>query len=75
MVHYFAAGAMEAQGNLVAAQSEMETLLAEAPKSPSVGEYRQMLQQIKDEEAGRLISTARGGGSVRRQIDEVGRTT
>ncbi len=57
VVHYFAAGAMEAQGNLAGAQSEMETLLAESPKSPSVGEYRKMLQQIKDEEAGRLIAS------------------
>ena len=59
VVHYFAAGAMEAQGNLAGAQSEMETLLAESPKSPSTGEYRRMLQQVKDEEGGRLaISTA-----------------
>jgi Ca-activated chloride channel homolog len=59
VVHYFAAGAMEAQGNLAGAQSEMETLLAESPKSPSTDEYRRMLQQIKDEEAGRLaLSTA-----------------
>jgi Ca-activated chloride channel family protein len=54
VVHYFAAGALEAQGNLAGAQSEMETLLAESPKSPAAGEYRQMLEQIKDEEAGRL---------------------
>jgi Ca-activated chloride channel homolog len=59
VVHYFAAGALEAQGNLTAAQSEMETLLAESPKSPSTGEYRKMLQQIKDEEAGRLIASNR----------------
>ena len=57
VVHYFAAGAMEAQGNLAGARGEMETLLAESPKSTSVGEYRQMLQQIKDEEAGRLIAS------------------
>ncbi len=54
VVHYFAAGAMEAQGNLSGAQTEMETLLAESPKSPSTDEYRRMLQQIRDEEAGRL---------------------
>jgi Ca-activated chloride channel family protein len=60
VVHYFAAGAMEAQGNLAGARSEMETALAEAPKSASAGEWRKMLQQIKDEEAGRLISGARG---------------
>src|SRR5579863_4759218 len=45
VVHYFAAGAFEAQGNLAEAQSEMQTLLAESPKSPSAGEYRRMLQQ------------------------------
>jgi Ca-activated chloride channel homolog len=59
VVHYFAAGAMEAQRNLAGAQGEMETLLAESPKSPSAGEYRKMLQQIKDEEAGRLIASNR----------------
>ncbi len=58
VVHYFAAGAMEAQGNLAGAQSEMETLLAESPKSDSLGEYRQMLQQIKDEEAGRVATSS-----------------
>jgi Ca-activated chloride channel homolog len=64
VVHYFAAGAMEAQGNLAGAQSEMETLLAESPKSASAGEYRQMLQQIKDEEAGRLaVSSGAGSGA------------
>ena len=57
VVHYFAAGAMEAQGNLAGARSEMETLLAESPKSTSAGEYRQMLEQIKDEEAGRLVAS------------------
>ncbi|MGC1907228.1 MAG: VWA domain-containing protein [Candidatus Acidiferrum sp.] len=60
VVHYFAAGALEAQGYLAAAQSEMETLLAESPKSPSADEYRQMLQQIKDEQDGHLaVSTSK----------------
>ncbi|MBV8513861.1 MAG: tetratricopeptide repeat protein, partial [Acidobacteria bacterium] len=54
VVHYFAAGALEAQGNLAEAQSEMQTLLAESPKSTSAGEYRRMLQQLKDEEAAKL---------------------
>ena len=64
VVHYFAAGAMEAEGNLAGAQSEMETLLAESPKSAAAGEYRQMLEQIKDEEAGRLaVSSSSGSGS------------
>src|SRR5580704_1428600 len=57
VVHYFAAGAMEAQGNLAGARGEMETMMAESPKSASLGEYRQMLQQIKDEEAGRLAGS------------------
>jgi len=60
VVHYFAAGAMEAQGNLAGAQSEMETLLAEAPTSAAAGEYRQMLEQIKDEEAGRVAGSNSG---------------
>jgi Ca-activated chloride channel homolog len=64
VVHYFAAGAMEAQGNLAGAQSEMEALIAEAPKSASAGEYRQMLEQIKDEEAGRVAVSSSGSGSA-----------
>ena len=59
VVHYFAAGAMEAEGNLAGARAEMETALAEAPKSASAGDWRRVLQQIKDEEAGRLIQGAR----------------
>src|SRR5580704_14096289 len=44
VVHYFAAGAMEAQGNLAGARGEMETLMAESPKSLSAPEYRKALQ-------------------------------
>jgi Ca-activated chloride channel family protein len=51
VVHYFAAGAWEAQNNLTEAQHEMETLLREAPKSPSAGQFNQILQQIKSDEA------------------------
>lgn len=47
MVHYFAAGAWGAQNNLAEAQNQMETLLAENPRSPSAGEFRQVLEQIK----------------------------
>jgi Ca-activated chloride channel homolog len=53
LVHYFAAGAWEAQDNLAAAQHEMETLLREDPKSPSVDEFRQILEDIKKEETHR----------------------
>ena len=66
VVHYFAAGAMEAQGNLAGAQSEMETLLAESPKSPSADQYRQMLEQIKDEEAGRVAVSNSNANSLTR---------
>ncbi len=50
VVHFFAAGAWEAQGNLTQAQSEMETLLEEAPKSSSAAKFRQILEQIKAEQ-------------------------
>jgi Ca-activated chloride channel homolog len=63
VVHYFAAGAMEAQGNLAGARSELETLIAESPKSAAAGEYRQMVEQIKDEEAGRVAVSSSGAGS------------
>ncbi len=51
VVHFFAAGAWEALGNLSEAQREMETLLQEDPKSPSAGEFRHVLDQIKAERA------------------------
>lgn len=51
VVHYFAAGAWEAQGNLAEAQRELETLLEENPKSPSADQFRQTLNGIKAEEA------------------------
>ncbi len=49
-VHFFAAGAWQAQGNLTQAQSEMETLLQEDPKSASADKFRQILEQIKAEQ-------------------------
>ncbi len=49
-VHFFAAGAWQAQGNLTQAQNEMETLLQEDPKSASADKFRQILEQIKAEE-------------------------
>ena len=52
-VHFFAAGAFEEQGDLSQAQHELETLLQEDPKSASVGQYRQILEQIKTEQARR----------------------
>ncbi len=51
VVHFFAAGAFEAQGNLEEAQRELETLLEENPKTPSAEQYRITLAEIKDEEA------------------------
>ncbi len=50
VVHFFAAAAWEAQGNLVEAQHEMETLLQEDPKSASAPKFRQILEQIKAEQ-------------------------
>ncbi len=54
VVHYFAAGALEAQDNLTDAQREMETLLTEDPKSASSGQFRQILDQIKAEQVSRV---------------------
>jgi len=53
VVHYFAAGAWVAQNNLAEAQHEMETLVQEDPKSASVGQFRQVLEQIKTEQSRR----------------------
>jgi Ca-activated chloride channel homolog len=51
-VHFFAAGAWEAEGNLGNAQHEMETLLAEDPQSPSAEQFRQILSGIRAAEQG-----------------------
>jgi Ca-activated chloride channel homolog len=55
-VHFFAAGALEAQGHLDEAQQELETLLQEDPKSASAAQYRQILEDLKTEKA-RLAET------------------
>jgi hypothetical protein len=54
LVHYFAAGSWEAQGELPKAQQEMETLLLEDPKSASIAQFRQILDEIKAEHANRM---------------------
>lgn len=51
VVHYFAAGAFEAQDDLASAQRELEMLLQEDPKSPSANQFRESLEQIKAEQA------------------------
>jgi Ca-activated chloride channel homolog len=50
VVHFFAAGAWEAQNNLSQAQKEMETLLQEDPQSSSTDQFRKILEQIKAEQ-------------------------
>lgn len=52
-VHYFAAGAWEAQNNLPEAQHEMETLLREDPMSASADQFRKILEEIKTEQVRR----------------------
>jgi Ca-activated chloride channel homolog len=47
VVHYFAAGAWDAQHNVVQARYELETLLKEDPKFPAADEVRQLLQRYK----------------------------
>jgi Ca-activated chloride channel homolog len=53
VVHLFAAGAWEAQGNLDEAQQQMETLLLETPEPAAAGQFREILNQIKSEEVRR----------------------
>lgn len=53
IVHLFAAGAWDAEGNLRAAQQEMETLLQEDAQSPSASQFRGILEQIRAEQARR----------------------
>jgi VWFA-related protein len=51
VVHYYAAGAWEAQNNLARAQGELETLLREEPKFPGADQVRKLLEQLKSDEA------------------------
>ena len=50
LVHFFAAGAWEAQNNLTSAQDELRLLLKEDPKSASADQYRKLLEELKTEE-------------------------
>jgi len=50
VVHFFAAGAWEAQNNLAEAQEEMNTLLHEDPKSSSADNFRKVLEELRDEQ-------------------------
>ena len=65
MVHYFAAGAWEAQNNLPEAQHEMETLLREDPKSASANQFRQILDEIKTEQVRRAEAKRRPAQMVK----------
>jgi Ca-activated chloride channel family protein len=51
LVHLFAAGAWEAKRDPGEAQEEMETLLGEEPTSPLSAQFRQILDQLKAEQA------------------------
>lgn len=59
VVHFFAAGAWEAQNNSAEAQRELEILLNEDPKSPSADQFRKILDQIKDEQIRRAAAKRR----------------
>jgi Ca-activated chloride channel family protein len=49
LVHFFSAAAFEAQDNFVAAQDEIKLLLREDPRSPSAEQFRQLLDELKEE--------------------------
>jgi tetratricopeptide (TPR) repeat protein len=49
VAHYFSAAALEPQDDLVGPQQEMETPLAEEPKSASAEQFRKILEQVKAE--------------------------
>jgi Ca-activated chloride channel homolog len=51
LIHYYAAGALESQGNHEAALQEMDTLLSEDPKSESATLFRQVREQIEARQA------------------------
>ncbi len=49
MVHFYAAAALEAQGNFSEAQRELGTLLKEDPTSPASEQAHKMMEQLKEE--------------------------
>ena len=57
MVHLYAAAAWEAQQNYSEAQSELNTLMTEDPKSPAADQVGKMMEQLK-QEAMRPAATA-----------------
>ena len=57
MVHLYAAAAWEAQQNYSEAQSELNRLLTEDPKSPAAAQVPKMMEQLK-QEAMRPAATA-----------------
>jgi Ca-activated chloride channel family protein len=59
LVHYFGAAAWAGQDNLAEAQHQMETLLEENPSSASAEQYRQILAQMKSEQALRTMPKLR----------------
>ena len=59
IIHYYAAAAWAAQGKLPEAQREIETLLDEDPQSPSAGQFRQVLSEIKAEQQKRAEAKLR----------------
>ena len=63
LVHLFAAGAWEAQHNLDEAQNELQILLNEDPKSPSAGEFRQVLLKIQAEQVRQALVKRRPADS------------
>jgi len=68
LVHFFAAAAWEAQNNLTSAQDELRTLLKEDPKSASAGQFKELLNGLKDEERRR----AQGFNAVEKVTYSIG---
>ena len=50
IVHLYAAAALEAQQNFPAAESELNSLLKEDPKSQAASQAHQLMDQLKEEE-------------------------
>jgi Ca-activated chloride channel homolog len=64
MVHYFAAAAWDGQNHLEEAQSELQTLLQEDPKSPAAEQARNLLLQLKAEQIKREALKNRSAAPV-----------
>jgi Ca-activated chloride channel family protein len=60
IVHYYAAGAWQAQSDFARAQNELETLLREDPKFSAADQVKQLMEQLKADQSAQGSSHQEG---------------